>query len=111
MAVAEIASLGVAGDGRQENPLLRWDRLEGGRDESKVVYSMLSVRLHVRCPSCGACSSRRPGWITLRGVRSWMKDDAEGRARRVQCAGGALNSVSGFSRSQRDVWTRGYLFF
>jgi hypothetical protein len=30
MAVAEIASLGVAGDGRQENPLLRWDKLGGG---------------------------------------------------------------------------------
>jgi hypothetical protein len=29
MAVAEIASLGVAGDGRQETPLLRWDRLGG----------------------------------------------------------------------------------
>jgi hypothetical protein len=30
MAIAEIVSLGVAGDGRQENPLLRWDRLGGG---------------------------------------------------------------------------------
>jgi hypothetical protein len=109
MAVAEIASLGVAGDGRQENPLLRWDRL-GGRDESKLVYSMLSVRLHVRCPSCGPCSSRGPGRSDLRGVRSWMKGDVEGRARRVQCAQRALDSVSGFSRSQSEVGTRDYLF-
>jgi hypothetical protein len=77
MAVAEIASLGVTGNGRQENPLLRWDRLGGG-DESKLVYSMLLVRLHVRYPSCGACSSRGPGRSTLHGVRSWMKGDAEG---------------------------------
>jgi hypothetical protein len=36
MAVVEIASLGVASDGRQENPLLQWDRLGVGRDESKL---------------------------------------------------------------------------
>jgi hypothetical protein len=81
-----------------------------GRGESKLVYSMLSVRLHVRCPSCGACSSRRHGRSTLRGVRSWMKGDAEGRTWCVQCAGGALDTVTGFSRSQSEVWTRGYLF-
>jgi hypothetical protein len=83
MAIAEIVSLGVAGDGRQENPFLRWDRL-GGRDEVKLVYYMMSVRLHVRCPSCGPCSSRGPGRSTLRGVRSWMKGDAEGRALALQ---------------------------
>jgi hypothetical protein len=102
--------LGVTGDGRQENALLRWDRLGGEGWIEIVVYSMLSVRLHVRCPSCGACSSRKPGRSTLRGVRSWMKGDAEGRARRVQCAGGTLDLVSGFSRSQSEVWTPGYLF-
>jgi hypothetical protein len=32
MAVAKIASLGVVGDCRQENPLLRWDRLGGGTE-------------------------------------------------------------------------------
>jgi hypothetical protein len=62
----------------------------GGRDEAKLVYSMLSVRLHVRRPSCGPCSSRGPGRSTLRNVLSWMKGDAEGRARR------ALDSVSDF---------------
>jgi hypothetical protein len=46
----------------------------------------------------------------LGGVRSWMKGDAKGRARRVQCTRGALDSVSGFSRSQSEVWTRSYLF-
>jgi hypothetical protein len=30
IAVAEIASLGVVGDGIQENPFLRWDMLGGG---------------------------------------------------------------------------------
>jgi hypothetical protein len=65
MAVAEIASLGVAGDGRQENPFLRWDKL-GGRDEVKLVYFMLSVRLHVHCPSCGPFSYRGPRRSTLR---------------------------------------------
>jgi hypothetical protein len=112
MAVAEIASLGVTGNGRQENPLLRWDGL-GGRDESKLIYSMLSVRLHVRCPSCGPCYSRGPGRSTLRGVGSWLKGDAEGRERRVQCARRALDLVSdspASSRSQSEVGTRGSLF-
>jgi hypothetical protein len=68
----------------------------GGRDEVKLVYSMMSVRLHVHYPSCGPCSSRGPGRSTLRGVCSWMKGDAEGRARRVQCTRCALDSVSGF---------------
>jgi hypothetical protein len=38
MAVAEIASLGVAGDGRQENPLLRWDRLGGGMNRNCSIF-------------------------------------------------------------------------
>jgi hypothetical protein len=93
--IAAFGSLRVAGDGgsrdcklggrrqwQAKKPLLRWDRL-GGRDETKLIYSMLSVRLHVRCPFYGACSFRRPGRSTLRGVRSWMKGDVEGHARRA----------------------------
>jgi hypothetical protein len=79
----------------------------GGRDEVKLVYSMLTARFHVRCPSCGPCSSRGPGRSTLRGVRSWMKGDAEGCARRVQCARRTLDSVSGFiQKSKRSGDTR-----
>jgi hypothetical protein len=35
--IATFGSLGVAGDGKQENPFLRWDRLGGERDELKLV--------------------------------------------------------------------------
>jgi hypothetical protein len=88
--------LGVAGDGRQENPLPSMGQVRGGRDEAKLVYFMLSVRLHLCCPSCGPCSSRGPGQSTQRGIRSWMNGDAEGHARRVQCTRRALDSVSSF---------------
>jgi hypothetical protein len=107
--IAAFGSLGVAGDGGSRDCKLggrrRWQarkpppsmgQFGGGRDESKLVYSMLSVRLHVRCPSCGPCYSRGPGRSNLRGVRSWMKGDVEGRARHVQCAWRALDLVSNF---------------
>jgi hypothetical protein len=88
--IAAFGSLGVTGDGGSRDCQLgghrQWQarkpppsmgQVRGG-DESKLVYSMLLVRLHVRYPSCGACSSRGPGRSTLHGVRSWMKGDAEG---------------------------------
>jgi hypothetical protein len=44
MVVAETASLGVAGNGRQENPLLRWDRLGGkGWIETSIFYAVGSA--------------------------------------------------------------------
>jgi hypothetical protein len=107
--ITAFESLGVAGDACSRDWKLggrrRWQarkpppsmgQVGGGRDEVKLVYSMLTARFHVRCPSCGPCSSRGPGRSTLRGVRSWMKGDAEGCARRVQCARRTLDSVSGF---------------
>jgi hypothetical protein len=38
---------------------------------------MLSVRLHVRCHSCGPCSSRGPGRSTLRGVEGPIRRTIE----------------------------------
>jgi hypothetical protein len=58
--IADFGSLGVAGDGGSRDCMLRgqwrWRARKtphsmgqvGGRDEAKLVYSMLSVQLHVR---------------------------------------------------------------
>jgi hypothetical protein len=38
MVVAEIGSLGIIGDGRQKNSLLRWDRLGGGMNRNCSIF-------------------------------------------------------------------------